>query len=67
MTLMFLLDLVDLRHLLDRQVRLDFRQDGIQTHRLLVKETGWEPEIHCVSDCIRDLHNGASTYSDSNE
>ena len=59
MTLMFLLDLVDLRHLLDlmsRQDRLAYHQDGLQLHHLLVVEKEWEPEIHRVSDCIRDLH-----------
>ena len=39
MTPMFLLDLVDLRYLLDRLVRLDFRQDGLQPlHRLVVEK-----------------------------
>ena len=39
---------MDLRHpldLLDRHVRLDHRQDGLQLHHLLVIENGWEPEI----------------------
>ena len=59
MIMMFLLDLVDLRHLVDlmsRQVRLAYHQDGLQLHHLLVVEIEWEPEIHRVSDCIRDLH-----------
>ena len=57
MILMFLLDRVDLRHLLDHQVRLDYREDGLQLHHLLVMDRGSEPEIHRVSDCIRDLHH----------
>ena len=59
MIMMFLLDLVDLRHLVDlmsRQVRLAYHQDGLQLHHLLVVEIEWEPEIHRVCDCIRDLH-----------
>ena len=43
MTLMFLLvrglvDLMDLRHLLDRQIPLDFRKAGLQLLHLLVSE-----------------------------
>ena len=53
------LDLVDLWHVLDlmsRQIRLAYHQDGLQLHHLLVVEKQWEPEIHRMSDCIRDLH-----------
>ena len=59
MILMFLLDLVDLRHflnLMSLQVLLAYHQDGLQLHHLLVVEKEWEQEIHRVSDCIRDLH-----------
>ena len=59
MTAMFLSDLVDLRCLLDLLDRLDFRQDGLQLLHCLEIERGREPEIHRVSDCIRDLHNGS--------
>ena len=59
MILMFLLDLVDLGHLLDfldRHVRLDHRQDALQLHHLLVMEEEWEPEIIRVSGYLCDLH-----------
>ena len=48
--------LLNLIRLQDRQVRLDYHQDGLQLDHLLVVEKEWEQEIHCVSDCIRDLH-----------
>ena len=52
---MFLLvcGLVDL---LDRQIRLDFHQDGLQLLHLLVREREEEPEMHRVSDHVRDLN-----------
>ena len=55
MILMFLLDLVDLRHLLDRQVRLDNHQDGLLLLHLLVLGKEWEPEVHRVTGCLCDL------------
>ena len=59
MILMFLLDLVDLRHLLNLmslQVVLAYHQDSVQLHNLLVVEKEWAQEILRVTDCIRDLH-----------
>ena len=59
MILMVLLDLWHLLHLLDRQVRLDHRQDGLQLHLLLVTAKDRELEIDRVRGCFCDLHHSS--------
>ena len=55
--LIFLLDQVDLRNLLDRQVNLANHQDGLQLHHLLVIEKTWDLKVHCVSGYLCDPHH----------
>ena len=60
MILMFRLDLVDLRNLLDlldRQVRLAYQQDGLQLRHLLVIEKEWDLKVHRVGGYLCDLHH----------
>ena len=62
MILMVLLDFVDPWHLLDlldRQVRLDHRQDGLQLHHLLMTAKDRELEIDRVRGCFCDLHHSS--------
>ena len=47
---------LNLMSLQDRQARLDYHHHGHQLHHKQVAEKEWEQEIHCVSDCIHDLH-----------
>ena len=67
MILMFLLGLVDLRNLLDRQVHLNCHQDGLQLLRRLVIERGWNPEKLTWASTSETITTRASTYSKSNE
>ena len=60
MILMFFVDQVDLRNLLDlldRQVNRAHHQDGLQIHHLLVIGKEWDLEMHRVSVYLCDLHH----------